>query len=269
MFELKSAISKSSTVNEEDVKNTKSVLRDFGLYPKDKGIESFTDNELFDGIEKFQKTAGLKVDGVMRPKGETETRTNQVMDNMKTPPKPQENPDVKRKPKPPVPEKKPVRDCSALKAALDNARRDMRVKDAILRNANKELQALKQKRDALKTEIEKETDQRNKAVFKGILKGGYRGGRMGSLIGPLATAAGTVAGGTIGGTLGYGVEELVDVLSGDGTLGTVEESYQKVVSDIGNLSVAISKLYVPELRATQERVKKSNEAYRVCKNHNG
>lgn len=73
MFELKNTISKSSRVDEEDVKNTKSVLRDFGLYPKDKPIESFTDNELFDGIKEFQKIAGVKVDGVMRPKGETKT----------------------------------------------------------------------------------------------------------------------------------------------------------------------------------------------------
>lgn len=222
---------------------------------------------MFDGIKEFQKIAGVRVDGVMRPKGETELRVNQVIDGMRKPPKPSPKPEVKSKP--PVPEKKPVRDCSALKTALDNARRDMNIKDATLRNANKELQALKQKRDALKVTIEKETGQRNKAVIEGVFKGGYRGGRMGAVAGPWGVAAGAVAGGTIGGTVGYGVEELVDVLSGDGTLGTVEEGYQKIVSKIGNLSVSISKLYVPELRIAQERVKKANEAYRACKNHNG
>lgn len=79
MFELNSTISKSSRVDEGDVKNTKSILRDLGFYPNDKPIEGFTDNELFDGIKDFQKIAGVKVDGVMRPKGETESRINQVM----------------------------------------------------------------------------------------------------------------------------------------------------------------------------------------------
>lgn len=78
MFELNSTISKSSRVDEDDVKNTKSILRDFGLYPNDKPIEGFTDNELFDGIKDFQKIVGVKVDGVMRPKGETEKKIQQV-----------------------------------------------------------------------------------------------------------------------------------------------------------------------------------------------
>ena len=79
MFEFKGTVASSSFVDENDVVKTKSVLQNFGLYPKDSDIHGFTDNEMFDGIKDFQKATGLKVDGVMRPKGETETRIKQVM----------------------------------------------------------------------------------------------------------------------------------------------------------------------------------------------
>lgn len=88
-------------------------MRDFGLYPKNKSIEGFTDNELFDGIKDFQKIAGVKVDGVMRPKGETESRVNQVMDNMKLPPKPKTKPN------------KAVSSLRAEKAKFENRLQDL------------------------------------------------------------------------------------------------------------------------------------------------
>lgn len=107
MFELKSTISKSSRVDEDDVKNTKTVLRDFGLYPKDKSIEGFTDNEMFDGIKDFQKIAGLKVDGIMRPQGETEESINHVLFSFQDVPKPTRKPETNRDFQPPIPQKKP------------------------------------------------------------------------------------------------------------------------------------------------------------------
>lgn len=100
-------ISSSSFVDEDDVKNTKSILRDFGLYPKDRGIEGFTDNELFDEIKDFQKIAGLTVDGIIRPQGETEESVNHILFAIKDIPKPPRKPEIENKFQPPVPKEKP------------------------------------------------------------------------------------------------------------------------------------------------------------------
>ena len=40
------------------------------------GMTKFTDNQMFDGIRKFQKDNGLKIDGIMKPEGETENTIN-------------------------------------------------------------------------------------------------------------------------------------------------------------------------------------------------
>lgn len=42
-------------------------------------MTKFSDNQIFDGIRKFQKDNRLKADGVMKPSGETESFFNKLL----------------------------------------------------------------------------------------------------------------------------------------------------------------------------------------------
>ena len=74
MKNLNQALSANSAANAEDVMATKIFLRNQGHYiPPEWGISQFPDRAMFDALKAFQKSQGLKVDGVMKPEGETET----------------------------------------------------------------------------------------------------------------------------------------------------------------------------------------------------
>jgi len=79
--ELKNEISSSSaSVEPSDILNVKTALEKVGSYEKPEwGMTDFTDNQMFDGIKKFQKDNGLKVDGIMKPDGETVSKLNEVI----------------------------------------------------------------------------------------------------------------------------------------------------------------------------------------------
>jgi peptidoglycan hydrolase-like protein with peptidoglycan-binding domain len=72
LLNLKSDISKSHKLEEEDVLKAKIALNKEGYYDvPDYGMTPYSDERMFDGMKKFQKEKGLQVDGVMRPDGET------------------------------------------------------------------------------------------------------------------------------------------------------------------------------------------------------
>jgi len=74
MKHLNQTLSTNAKANAEDVLATKIFLRFQGLYHTPEwGISQFPDRALFDAIKAYQKHQGLKVDGVMKPEGETET----------------------------------------------------------------------------------------------------------------------------------------------------------------------------------------------------
>jgi len=74
MKHLNQTLSANSSAHPQDVVATKLFLRHQGHYtPPEWGISQFPDRSMFDAIKAFQKSQGLKVDGVMNPEGETET----------------------------------------------------------------------------------------------------------------------------------------------------------------------------------------------------
>ena len=74
MKNLNRTLSANSNANAEDVMATKIFLCNQGHYiPPEWGISQFPDRAMFDAIKAFQNSQGLKVDGVMKPEGETET----------------------------------------------------------------------------------------------------------------------------------------------------------------------------------------------------
>lgn len=78
-FSLTGPLGTNYRVEPNDIVNTKRALAALGYYsvPPERGIDDWTDSPMFDGIRRFQKANGLKVDGFMRPGGPTERAINQ------------------------------------------------------------------------------------------------------------------------------------------------------------------------------------------------
>lgn len=78
MLKLTSPIGTDYRVEPSDLMDTKRALNQLGYYdiPPERGIDDWTDHAIFDGIRRFQKDNGLKVDGFMRPDGPTERAMN-------------------------------------------------------------------------------------------------------------------------------------------------------------------------------------------------
>lgn len=71
-FKLKSPIGRSYNTDPGDVVKTKKALNSLGYYDEPAhGITPYPDPSLIRGIEEFQRDNGLRIDGVMKPDGET------------------------------------------------------------------------------------------------------------------------------------------------------------------------------------------------------
>lgn len=81
LFKLRQPVGTDYNVEPHDTVNIKRALNHLGYYPQlpDGGFGDWVDHEMFDGIRKFQSDNGLKVDGFMRPGGETETVINHAL----------------------------------------------------------------------------------------------------------------------------------------------------------------------------------------------
>jgi peptidoglycan hydrolase-like protein with peptidoglycan-binding domain len=76
---IRRSVDPTATVEEGDVLAVKAALAAAGhYYVPDHGLTGWTDRGLFDGIRAFQRGAGLRVTGTMRPGDETTTRLAQA-----------------------------------------------------------------------------------------------------------------------------------------------------------------------------------------------
>lgn len=80
-LKLKRPMDEYSNVDYGDIVQAKRALNQLGYYqpPIGNSIGAWVDNNLFDGIRNFQRDNRLKVDGVMKPGGPTETAINRVL----------------------------------------------------------------------------------------------------------------------------------------------------------------------------------------------
>jgi hypothetical protein len=78
---LRAPFGSNYLVEPDDILDTKRALMALDYYQPLHGTEpgAFVDNDLFAGIKQFQRDHGLKVDGFMRPGGETEAALNAVL----------------------------------------------------------------------------------------------------------------------------------------------------------------------------------------------
>jgi hypothetical protein len=82
LFNVGSTIGASNNMKADDVLKTKSVLNAVGHYKApDFGITEIPDTPMIEGLKNFQASNGLKVDGVMKPKGPTENALAQTLAN--------------------------------------------------------------------------------------------------------------------------------------------------------------------------------------------
>lgn len=96
-FRLNALLDPAASADPRDTLKTKTALKKTGHYePPDWGLHEFPDQRMFDGIKAFQKEQGLRVDGVMRPDGETAARLGDVLKKIPSTPQPQNGPAVRR-----------------------------------------------------------------------------------------------------------------------------------------------------------------------------
>ncbi|WP_374303440.1 peptidoglycan-binding domain-containing protein [Ferrovibrio sp.] len=85
---LQSPLGRDHVAEPADILDAKRALMALGYYQSLGGDPpgAWVDNELFTGIRKFQRDQGLKIDGLMRPGGETEAAMNAALDQQPEPP---------------------------------------------------------------------------------------------------------------------------------------------------------------------------------------
>jgi hypothetical protein len=80
IFGVGNTISQSSNIQPDDVLKTKNALSQTGHYQvPDFGITDIPDMGMIDGLKGFQQDNDLKVDGVMKPGGPTETKLGETL----------------------------------------------------------------------------------------------------------------------------------------------------------------------------------------------
>ncbi len=81
MITIKKPLQRDGSADLDDVFTVKNALLDTGHFEvPDYGLTPYPDEALFKAIEGFQKKKGLKVDGVIRPMGETLSSLNEELD---------------------------------------------------------------------------------------------------------------------------------------------------------------------------------------------
>lgn len=78
---LRAPFGSNYAVEPDDILDTKRALMALDYYYPVAGTEpgAFVDNDLFAGIKSFQRDHSLKIDGFMRPGGETEAALNEAL----------------------------------------------------------------------------------------------------------------------------------------------------------------------------------------------
>ena len=82
MFQLnlERVVDRGESIRPDDLLGTKRALSDLGYYAKPAGgFTDFTDDEIFEGIEAFQRDKHLRVDGMMVPDGLTVRTINAAL----------------------------------------------------------------------------------------------------------------------------------------------------------------------------------------------
>lgn len=70
-FGVEDEVGNGRANRDDDVLRVQSLLRDIGYYPSDRETRGIIDRDMDEGIRRFQKDSGLRVDGWLGRDGET------------------------------------------------------------------------------------------------------------------------------------------------------------------------------------------------------
>lgn len=72
MIKINKTLGESYDVDLDDVYRVKSAFKDIGYYKVPSyGLTKYPDTHLYNAVREFQRDENLRIDGVMRPDGET------------------------------------------------------------------------------------------------------------------------------------------------------------------------------------------------------
>lgn len=81
MFDLYEKVSRNNKTTLEDTANVKTAMTALGYYDDtETGLSPYADDQLYQSVQSFQKDNDLKVDGVLNPKGPTETKIKEKLE---------------------------------------------------------------------------------------------------------------------------------------------------------------------------------------------
>ena len=82
MFELKKTVGRNYQADLDDTAKTKFAMTSLEYYDDtETGLAPYADDQLFKSVRAFQKDNDLKVDGVMKPEGETQNKIKEKLYN--------------------------------------------------------------------------------------------------------------------------------------------------------------------------------------------
>jgi peptidoglycan hydrolase-like protein with peptidoglycan-binding domain len=82
---LKRPIAENTGTDPDDVVILKRSLERLGYYRRPEwGLKGFVDDQMFEGLRKFQAANGLRVDGIAQPDGETAGAIGPLIADMKS-----------------------------------------------------------------------------------------------------------------------------------------------------------------------------------------
>jgi hypothetical protein len=169
IFSVGNTISQSSNIKPDDVLKTKNALAQIGHYEVPSfGITDTPDMGMINGLKDFQQNNGLKVDGIMKPNGPTESKIGETLANQTF-----QSSDVLEKtkgtPKPKVPKIDPLTGLPEIKMPKPKKPVVNVWGQANNENANPWFQSSKLK------PVEDETHSANTRSLDGLLKSSVNG----------------------------------------------------------------------------------------------
>lgn len=296
-FDVKPALELSDNVGNlqrnkpEDVKQVQKELSSIKLLPESviRNPSGILDGQTDQAIKAFQSIKGLRVDGMLSPRGETaqmfdSTLSSENNDDTPIPDsdgeKLDEPPIPPRKPEPPEddePEEKP--DCEDLEIAWVNAEAELFIAQQNLESAQEEKQSLEQELEDNKTNLtelnavmNKERKEKNKAKIIGAGTGAPIGAFLGSPGGPGSSLALGGIGLGVGGFIGRVKEEIEDAIDPnsktDLTLGFEKQALlkniKKIEAKIQKVLSHINTVLKPEYDIKNNNAQKAKESFREC-----
>lgn len=291
---LEESVGNNMSNRPSDVLRAKSTLSSVGVFEmKEPEPHHILTREMDTAIKDFQTSKNLKVDGVMRPGGETERKLieaagyssdgnglglsfaakRQAAEGKEddgegdTPPPKEEKdaPEEKEDKEDEQPDEKEKPDCEEEEIALINAEASLVVAEQSLSVAEEELVRLQAQLTVVNENIAKEKRDKESARRKGGAAGAVIGGALSSGGGPGGVAAGIGLGLGAGSKIGPLLEEIHDGVTSDATDFTLQRQKVELEKKIAAVKEKIANALRPAVNEAKKKASLALKKFRECK----